>query len=141
MARTTSLPLTLGARHPGAPLGLIAGGALVAGGLAVRLLSLDDLGFSVCNFKLWTGFPCPSCGSTRALGCLAHLDLAGAFAMNPLATLAAAAVALWALLDLILLPARRSLSLGLNPSWTKPLLRLAVAAVAVNWVYLIAAGR
>jgi len=140
MERTTSLPLTLSAR-PAAPLGLIAGAALVAGGLAVRLLSLDNLGFSVCSLKLWTGLPCPTCGSTRALGCLAHLDVAGAFAMNPLATLAAGTVLLWALSDLVLLPARRSLSLAIAPSWHPFVLRLMVAALAVNWAYLIAAGR
>lgn len=141
MARSLSLPLTFHARPGAAPLGLVAGGILVAGGLAVRLLSLDNLGFSICSFKLWTGLPCPSCGSTRALGCLAHLDLAGAFAMNPLAALGAAGIALWAFLDLVMLPSRRSLALRIESSLHPLALRLLVAAVAVNWAYLIAAGR
>ncbi len=141
MARTIGLPLTLSA-HPGAtPVGLIAGGILAAGCLAVRLLSLDDLGFSICSFKLWTGLPCPSCGSTRALGCLAHFDLAGAFAMNPLATLTAAGIALWAFLDLVMVPSRRSLALRIEPSRHPLVLRCLLAALAVNWAYLFAAGR
>jgi hypothetical protein len=141
MARTHGLPLTLAVRRPAAPLGLAVGGALVAGGLAVRLLSLDNLGFSICTFKLWTGLPCPSCGSTRALGCLAHLDVFGAFAMNPLATLAAAAIALWAAADLVLLPTGRSLALGRAPATHPWLLRILVGVLVLNWAYLIAAGR
>ena len=69
--------------------------------LAVALLHLDRLPFALCVFRGLTGLPCPTCGSTRAVGRLAALDLAGALAMNPLTTLAAAGVVGWAVADLV----------------------------------------
>ena len=52
---------------PGAvPLGAILGGILVLAAAAVGLLHLDALPFTVCVFKLTTGLPCLTCGSTRA---------------------------------------------------------------------------
>lgn len=41
-----------------------------------------------CPFYSLTGLYCPGCGSTRCLHALAHLDLASAWAMNPLLMLA-----------------------------------------------------
>ena len=70
------------------PLGAVFGTIGALGAAAVGLLGLDRLPFSVCLFKALTGLPCPTCGSTRALGRLVHFDLAGALAMNPLATVA-----------------------------------------------------
>ena len=43
--------------------------------------------FLPCPFKLATGYHCPGCGSQRALHLLAHLNIAGAFSMNPLMVL------------------------------------------------------
>lgn len=40
-----------------------------------------------CPFRLVTGFQCPGCGSTRAGHHLLHLDLIGAFKLNPLIVL------------------------------------------------------
>ncbi|PYQ15275.1 MAG: DUF2752 domain-containing protein, partial [Acidobacteria bacterium] len=68
------------------PLGAILGGIALLGTAAVGLLRLDHLPFTVCYLKALSGLPCPTCGSTRAAGCLAHGDLLGAFGMNPLAT-------------------------------------------------------
>ncbi len=110
-------PLVRLLRDPVAPpLGAIFGGdRRRRGGIAVALLHLDRLPVVVCVFKGLTGLPCPTCGSTRALGRLFAFDLAGALAMNPLATLGAALVAVWALVDLVLLPRRRALSLEVDP--------------------------
>jgi hypothetical protein len=91
--------------------------------------------------KVLTGLPCPTCGSTRALGRLFALDMAGAFAMNPLTALAALTLGAWAVADLVLLPRRRALGLEVAPH-TGSLLRVAaVAAIALNWAYLLASGR
>jgi hypothetical protein len=43
--------------------------------------------FPKCPFRLVTGFQCPGCGSTRACHYLLHLDLIGAFKLNPLLVL------------------------------------------------------
>jgi hypothetical protein len=133
-------PVRLVARE-GPPLGLIFAGIGAAATLAVGLLHLDHLPFALCYLKLTTGVPCPTCGSTRALGRLFALDVPGAFAMNPATTLAALALALWAVADLALVPRRRSLGIEVAPRAARALRIGAVAAVVLNWVYLLAAGR
>lgn len=133
-------PLRLVAR-PGPPLGLIFGAIGVLTTLAVGLLRLDRLPFALCYLKVLTGLPCPTCGSTRALGRLFALDVAGAFGMNPLTTLAAVVLALWAAADLALLSRGRSLGVELAPRVGFALRVVATAAVLANWAYLLAAGR
>jgi hypothetical protein len=123
------------------PLGAIFGTIGVAGAGAVALLGLDRLPFTVCLFKALTGLPCPACGSTRAVGHLAHADFAGALAMNPLATVAAVVVAAWAVADSLLLARGRALDLEVGPR-VGNLMRVGlVAAVALNWAYLLLVGR
>ncbi|MEP7169551.1 MAG: DUF2752 domain-containing protein [Bacteroidota bacterium] len=39
---------------------------------------------NICLFKAITGFPCPSCGSTRAAVALLHGDFSGSLWWNPL---------------------------------------------------------
>ena len=125
----------------GLPLGAIlaACGGMTA--LAVALLHLDRLPISVCVFKAVSGWPCPTCGTTRALGRLVAGDVAGAFAMNPLAVLVALAVLLWGLADLVLMARRRALEVELGGGLV-PFARAAVLGLlAGNWLYLVASGR
>ncbi len=124
-----------------APLGAIFGAIGAVAGIAVAVLHLDRLPVVVCAFKAVTGLPCPTCGSTRALGRLFSFDLAGAVSMNPLATLAAALVAVWAIVDLVLLPQRRALSLEVGPRLAWGLRIAAITLFVGNWVYLLVAGR
>jgi hypothetical protein len=133
-------PLRLVAR-PGPPLGLIFGAIGGLAAVAVGLLRLDRVPVALCYVKAFTGLPCPTCGSTRALGRLFGLDLPGALSMNPLVTLAALAVALWAAADLALLPRRRALGLEVGARVATALRVAAVAALVANWAYLVAAGR
>ena len=134
LARLTAVP-------GGLPLGAIlaAIGALAA--VAVGVLHLDALPFTVCLFKLATGFPCATCGSTRAFGRLFHGDLAGAFAMNPLAAAGAMALLPWAAADLLLMARRKALGLELGPAAARAARVAVVVAVVVNWAYLVAVGR
>jgi Protein of unknown function (DUF2752) len=123
------------------PLGAVFGAIGGLGAAAVGLLGLDRIPFTVCLFKGLTGLPCPTCGSTRALGRLVHLDVAGALAMNPLTTLAVALLAIWALCDLGLLARGRALDLEMGRPLSRVVRLLAVAAVLMNWLYLLASGR
>jgi hypothetical protein len=123
------------------PLGAIFGGIAVVATIAVGVLHLDRLGFPVCLFKAATGLPCPTCGSTRALGRLFDLDLPGAFAMSPLATIGALALFPWAIADLVLLTRGRALDADVSPPVAHAARIAAVAAVALNWAWLVASGR
>ncbi len=136
-ARASAFRAVAGAFPLGAALALA--GALA--GYAVILLGVHRLGFIVCYFKLFTGFPCLTCGGTRAAVRLLQLDPAAALAMNPLVTVAGLLVGVWALADLVLLTRRRALRVELGPRAVRVLRVLVPLAVVANWAYLIAAGR
>jgi hypothetical protein len=130
------------ARLNGLPLGAIFLGIAVAGTAAVALLGLDRLPIAVCTFRAVTGLPCLTCGATRAAARLAFGDVAGAFAMNPLATAGALALVPWGIADLALMTRGRALVVEVaRPAAAWALRGLAVAAVVVNWAYLVVAGR
>jgi hypothetical protein len=129
------------ARPAAPPLGAIFLGIGLLFALAVGILHLDRLPFTICTFKAITGLPCMTCGTTRTLGLLFRGDLAHALSMNPLATVAGIGLTAWGLADLWLL--RRHAALGVE---TAPAARLflrvtAIVLVAANWAYLISAGR
>jgi hypothetical protein len=136
-----SAPLRISAAPGRPPLGAIFGAIGVLAGIAVAVLHLDRLPVVFCTFKALTGLPCPTCGSTRALGRLALFDVAGAFTMNPLATLVFGLVAVWAFVDLMLLPQRRALSLEVQPRLRWVLRTTALVLFLANWVYLLVASR
>ena len=123
------------------PLGAIFAGIGVVAAAVVGLLGLDRLPLTFCVFKGLTGWPCPTCGSTRALARLFHLDPAGALAMNPFTTLVAVVIAAWAVVDLLLLPRRRALRVEVSPRAAKWVRIAAFTAFLANWVYLLVAGR
>jgi len=126
---------------PGPPLGAIFGGIGLAGAAAVWLLGLDRIPLTLCVFKGLTGLPCPTCGSTRALGRLFGLDLAGALAMNPFTTVLAAVVAAWAVADVVLLPRGQALGVEVSKPTGFALRVAALLLLRANWVDLLAAGR
>jgi Protein of unknown function (DUF2752) len=123
------------------PLGAVFGGITALACGAVGLLGLDHIGITPCFFRLATGLPCPTCGSTRAFGRLFHLDLPGALLMNPLAAVSALVLLLWGALDLTLLPGRRALRASLAPPFHNKARFLIVALVLVNWAFLLFARR
>ncbi|HEY6554573.1 MAG TPA: DUF2752 domain-containing protein [Vicinamibacteria bacterium] len=123
------------------PLGAVFGTIAGLGALAVGLLGLDRLPFAVCVFKGLTGLPCPTCGSTRALGRLVSLDLLGALAMNPLATMSIVLLFVWALADFGLLARGRALEVEMGRPLGRIVRVLAVTLVVVNWAYLLGSGR
>jgi Protein of unknown function (DUF2752) len=141
IAGATTRRVRVGTSHGRQPLGLIAASASAVGILAIGLLHLDRLPISMCALKFTTGCPCPTCGTTRALGRLFARDWSGAVAMNPLATAAVFMVGLWGLVDLALLPWGRSLWISLSRGSARSLRWTVALLVLANWVYLISVGR
>jgi len=93
-----------------------------------------------CLFRLLTGIPCPTCGSTRATVSLLHGDFPGALAYNPLVTCALVAAPAAAAVHVVLWRAGRS---GLTavlrrPGWAVAAL---VVALLANWAYVLGAER
>jgi hypothetical protein len=100
-----------------------------------RLTEGFDLPILRCSFKTMTGLPCAFCGGTRSFRALTRLDLAAAFFWNPLVVIATFALVLAAIL-------RLTLPRPVTERWLQALRRLpwvkvAIALVALNWIYLI----
>ena len=62
--------------------------------LAARFIPFDGLP-STCAFLHLTGYPCPTCGMTRSVMALAHLDLGRAMQMNSLGLAFVGSLGLW----------------------------------------------
>ena len=93
----------------------------------------------LCLFRVWTGFPCPACHATRALASLLAGRPGAALALNPLVTLVALGCLAAALLSVLRrLAGCRPLIVQLEPREAAPLRFAALAALAANWIYLIA---
>ena len=78
--------------RPGPALRPLAGFFATGLGLSA-LYATTGVGVS-CPFRVVTGWDCPLCGGTRMGSALLHGDLAAAFAFNPVALVAIAALGL-----------------------------------------------
>lgn len=116
--------------------GIIYGTIAMMALVAARCLPLTDMAPS-CVFKAFTGFPCPTCGTTRSLVHLAKGDLLGSLLMNPAFALGMALAILWFIYSAIIVlfdASRFTLSLSRPESNA---VRIAVLAfLLLNWYYL-----
>jgi hypothetical protein len=114
----------------------VGGSAVLAGAVGVRW----GLRPPPCLFHLATGFPCPGCGSTRAMLQLLQGHVTAALAFNPLMTLLAGAGVIWALYASAVL-ALRLPRLRVGPLSRRGAMALrsgVIAAVLANWWWVIA---
>ncbi len=94
-----------------------------------------------CWVHVLTGFPCPTCGITRALVALARGRWWAAFQVQPLITIAATLAVLympWA--AGVLARGWPPLRIELRGPKRRALRWSIVGAVLINWAYLIRAG-
>jgi len=92
-----------------------------------------------CPWHAWTGWPCPGCGTSRAVLRLLHADPAGALAVNPLAAAAAVAFVAGGFLAPVWLACgglRPELARRHRPAWALAL----AAAFLANWSWLAVTG-
>jgi hypothetical protein len=132
--------LTLVRRESGYAVAPFLAAGIVAIGFVVAWLHLDHLPVTMCVFKVTTGIPCMTCGTTRALGSLGRLDPAAALRINPLATVVAFVLLGIGVVQLALLPSGRRLRLAVSPAVSRWLWILFGVAALVNWIYLIRHG-
>lgn len=92
---------------------LLVGGVLTAGTLLVALRDPHEGGYPLCPLLALTGYACAGCGGLRAAHDLATGDLAGAWAMNPLLTIAMPIAALLWVVWLVRAATNR-------PAWQPP---------------------
>lgn len=111
---------------------------LLAVGLALAVAIWPAAWLPVCPFHRLTGFPCPTCGSTRCVRALLLGDWQAAFRLQPLVAtlvgagalgLACAWVAVWRGWPAPAVTASR------REKWALSL--AAVAVVVGNWAHLI----
>lgn len=121
---------------------------LLWGWVAVVLVALSPFGRSLaaglpaCPVKVFAGFPCPGCGTTRAALALADFDFAAAFAVSPLAAAAWCGLILGGFAaGALALSGRGVPALPRSTPGRDWALRFAVVGVvAANWVYLVLHG-
>jgi len=115
-------------------LALAWGAAVVAGAALLPRLGRHVELLPACPLRAATGWPCPACGSGRAVAALAGGDWLAAFAWNPLAILALALFAAAGLAAAAGELAGRPLGEPRElPGWA----RLGLPAViAADWLYL-----
>jgi len=119
---------------------------LMVGGASLCLLgvALATPGIQLprCAFKMLTGLPCPTCGVTRTIIALSRGRLALGLFMNPLAAIACGSALLYLVYAAVVLALRLPrLRPILTPAGGRALRYTTIAAIAVNWVWLIATGR
>ncbi|HYJ03743.1 MAG TPA: DUF2752 domain-containing protein [Chthoniobacterales bacterium] len=111
--------------------------ATLAGGAAWLWIGLR---WPQCPFLAVTGWPCLTCGATRATIALLHGNFLQAFSWNPLAFLALCGVAVFDLYAVVVFLSRGPRLRMVD--WTrteKNVVRIAVVcALLVNWIYLLA---
>ena len=118
---------------------------LLWGAVALALLLLSPLATPLaallppCFFRRLTGFPCLTCGGTRAALALLQGDVGAALRANPLMTLALALLVGGGLVAFALVLVGRGVrGPGRVPGWVRAAL---VAVLAANWFWLIVDGR
>ena len=92
-----------------------------------------------CVWRAVTGWPCPGCGTTRAIVRLLHADPAGAIAMNPLAAGAAIVFVAGGFAAPVWLACggqRPFAAERARPAWIAGV----ALTVAANWAWLVVSG-
>lgn len=110
--------------------------AALAGGAAW----MSIIGWPECPFLAMTGWPCMTCGATRATTAFLQGNFPHAFWWNPLAALALCGVVAFDLYAAVVLVSRAPRLRVVD--WTRTQRTLAwtafAGAVLLNWIYLLA---
>ncbi len=122
---------------------MLWGAIVLTGLLMVWILPPEILQLAPkCPFKEFTGYPCMSCGGTRALEAFVHNRFTQALGYNPLAALAFVCAAPYILYATFAVLFRtRRIRFHLRPPWSNVIRATLLASVLLNWAYLLWDGR
>jgi hypothetical protein len=129
----------VGAEAAARELGLLWGGVAAVVAAVLPFAGRFAPFAPACPFKALTGWPCLSCGATRAVVALSRLDFQAAVWSNPLAAAATILLVGGGLLaGGAALSGRALPRLGPPPAWLRS---AAIGAVLANWAWLAATGK
>ena len=95
-----------------------------------------------CIFKSITHIPCLTCGMTRSIISLVHLNIIESVKMNPLIFLTIIILLFWGVLSLLALIIKpRHIKIELTPTERRIVIFSVITLIVINWLYLILAGR
>lgn len=127
---------TVGWNDPGWAMVLVGGSAALVVHYLGPLLSM----LPPCVFHTLTGMPCPTCGSTRAFAALVDGNLLAALRIQPLFAIGCLiAIGLGALAVAARITGAR-ITVALTERDRFLIRWTLIAAVLINWVYLLSAG-
>jgi len=110
--------------------------------VALRLTNPDrPLPFEVCLFKGMTGWPCPTCGLTRAVCHALRGEWAASLAYNPAGLLVAAGLVAWTIWSAAEAVQGRPLAEGVRDRVRVSFVAVCAAISAVNWAAGFVLGR
>jgi len=87
---------------------------------------------SLCQFRAWTGLPCPGCGLTRGFCAIGHGDFGAAWRFNPFSFLFYAFTVLVLLWPLLRRAAPRAHARAVNSPWA---FRVPVIVLVAMWLW------
>lgn len=96
---------------------------------------------SQCLFHEIAGFPCLSCGATRAAAAFLAGDFLAMIYYNPLLVLFSAGLIFFSLFKFSEYILKFQIKLRLNRNTAFAIRILAVFSIAANWLFLIVSGR
>jgi hypothetical protein len=110
--------------------------------LLYHLQDSENTHFGVCIFKQVTGFPCPSCGTTRAVQLLLQGDVLASLQMNPFGIFVAIIMIFapfWIAFDVIfkrdtLYQSYKKMEITIRINWIAAIL---ILLVMLNWIWNI----
>lgn len=135
--RVRSIKNTSPYSDPGWALLLVGVSSWLTLGFLAPLLTL----IPPCVFRSLTGLPCPSCGSTRAALALASGELLDALCLQPLFVVVCSVGAMFVVHALLATVTGNKLKIELAAAEWLALRGAMVVLVALNWSYLVIAGR
>lgn len=89
-----------------------------------------------CGFHLLTGHPCPSCGTSRVLNYLTHLDYFDAVKINPFITISFTLLLIYIIINLLIYPSGRVMEINMKEKAKIPVILLIAVLFLLNWAYM-----